>query len=80
MGHLRRPRSTHTAPMPAPMGSVNAQTVTNPSSRPGRAVSRSELVEPGAATGAFRGVGGLCLKSLEYTYYQVGTITSLIYE
>ena len=53
IGHLGRPRSTHTAPMPVPIGSVHAQmhaqTITKPS-RAGLPVSRSELVEPGAAT------------------------------
>ena len=31
IGHLGRPRSTHTAPVPVPMGSVHAQIVTKPS-------------------------------------------------
>ena len=49
IGHLGRPRSTHTTPMAVPMGSVHAQVITTPS-RAGLAVSRSELVEPGEAT------------------------------
>ena len=48
LGHLGRPRSTHTATVPVPMGSVHAQMIRKPS-RTGLAVSRSELVEPGAA-------------------------------
>ena len=51
-GHLGRPRSTHTAPTPVPMGSVHAHIITKPS-RVGLAVSRSELVEPGAAKRVF---------------------------
>ena len=59
IGRLGRPRSTHTAPTPAPMGSVHAQIITKPS-RAGLAVSRSELVEPGAATRVFRGMARPC--------------------
>ena len=65
--HLGQTRSTHTAPTPVPMGSVHAQIITKPS-RAGLAVSRSELVEPGAAAGVFRGMAGPCVKSLERTY------------
>ena len=68
IGHLGRPRSTHAEPMPVPMGSVHAQIITKPS-RAGLAVSRSELVEPGAATCVFRGMAGPCFKSLERTRY-----------
>ena len=49
IGHLGRPYSTHTAPMPVLTGSVHAHILTNPS-RAGLAVSRLELIEPGAAT------------------------------
>ena len=49
IGHLSRPRSTHTAPMPVPMGSVLAHILTKPS-RAGFAVIRLELIEPGAKT------------------------------
>ena len=66
IGHLGRPRSTQTAPMPAPMDSVHAQIIRK-SSRAGLAVSRSELVEPGAATCVFRGMAGPCLQSLKHT-------------
>ena len=48
-GHLGRPYSTHTAPMPARTGSVHAHILTKPS-RAGFAVIRLELIEPGAAT------------------------------
>ena len=69
--HRNRPlRSTElnaTAPMPVLTGSVDAHMLTKPS-RVGFAVSRSELVEPGAATCVFRGMAGMCLKSLEHTY------------
>ena len=67
ISHLGRPRSTHTAPTPAPMSSVHAQTITKPS-RPGLAVSCSEVVEPGAATCLFRGMAGPRLRSLEHVY------------
>ena len=66
IGHLGRPRSTHTAPMSIPMGSVHAQKITK-SSRARLAVSRSELVELGATTCVFRGMAGPGLKSLEHT-------------
>ena len=76
IGHLGRPRSTHTAPIPVPMGSVHVQTITKPS-RAGHAVSRSELVQPGAATCVFRDMAGPCIKSLDHTYQ--GTSTSKRY-
>ena len=69
IGHLGRPRSTHTAPMPVPMGCVYAQIITKPS-RAGFAVSRSELVEPEAATYVCRGMAVPCSKSLERTRYK----------
>ena len=62
--------NAHGTTMPAPMGSVQAQIITKPSRRAGLAVSRSELVKPGAATWVFRGMAGLagsCLKSLGHT-------------
>ena len=49
IGHLRRPYSTHTAPMPVLTGSVHVHILTKPS-RAGFAVIRLELIEPGAAT------------------------------
>ena len=49
IGHLGRPYSTHTAPMPVRMGSVHAHILTK-RSRAGFAVIRLELIEPGAAT------------------------------
>ena len=67
IGHLGRPRSTHTAPMPAPMGSVHPQLITKPF-RAGLAVSRSEFLEAGSATCVARGLSGPCLNSLEHTY------------
>ena len=49
-GHVCRPRSTHTAPIPVPAGSVHVHTQNKPS-RTGAVVSRSQLVElVGAAT------------------------------
>ena len=48
-GHLGRPYSTHTAPMPVLTGSVHAHILTKPS-RAGFAVIRLEFIEPGAAT------------------------------
>ena len=77
IGHLGRPRSTHTAPMPVLMGSVHAHIITKPS-RAGLPVSPSELVEPGAATCAVRGIAGPCLKSLEHIYLP-STSTSIIH-
>ena len=65
--------------MPVLTGSVHADILTKPS-RAGFAVSRLELIEPGAATCArrdnvcqarqrvFRGMAGPCLKSLERMY------------
>ena len=47
-GHVCRLRSTHTAPIPFPAGSVHAHTNTKPS-RAGAVVSRSQLVDLGAA-------------------------------
>ena len=58
-----RPRSKRTPPMPVPMGSVRAQILMN-LSRVGVAVSRSELVEPCAATCFVRGMAGRCFKML----------------
>ena len=49
IGHLGRPYSTHTAPMPVLTGSVHAHIRTKPS-RAGFAVIRVELIEPGAET------------------------------
>ena len=49
IGHLGRPYSTHTAPMPVLTGSVRAHVLTKSSSA-GFAVIRLELIEPGAAT------------------------------
>ena len=49
IGHLGRPYSTHTAPMPVLTGSVRADILTKPS-RAGFAVIRLELIEPGAET------------------------------
>ena len=49
IGHLGRPYSTHTAPMPVLMGSVHAHILTKPS-RAGFSVVRLELIEPGAET------------------------------
>ena len=49
IGHLGRPYSTHTAPMPVLTGSVHAHILTKPS-RAGFAVSRLELIEPGGET------------------------------
>ena len=65
-GHVGRPYSTHTVPMPVLTGSVHAHILTKPS-RAGFAVSRLELIEPGAAT-CVLGMAGPCLKSLERTY------------
>ena len=48
IGHLGPPYSTHTAPMPLPTGCVHAHILTKPCA--GFAVSRLELIEPGAAT------------------------------
>ena len=67
IGHLGRPHSTHTAPMPVLTGSVHAPILTKPS-RAGFSVSRSKLIEPGVATCSFRGVAGPRLESLEHTY------------
>ena len=67
IGHIDRPRSTHRAPMPVPVGSVHAQIITKPS-RAGLAASRSELVEPGTATCVFTDMAGPCVKSSEHTY------------
>ena len=55
--------------MPVLMGSVHSHTITKPP-RAGVAVSRSELVEPGAATCVFRGMAGPYFKSLERTRYE----------
>ena len=49
IGHLGRPYSTHTAPMPVLTGSVHAHILTR-LSRAGSAVNRLELIEPGAET------------------------------
>ena len=49
IGHLGRPYSTHTAPMPVLTGSVHAHILTKPS-RAGFAVIRLELMEPSAET------------------------------
>ena len=49
IGHLGRPYSTHTAPMPVLTGSVHAHILTKPS-RAGFAVIRLELVEADAET------------------------------
>ena len=49
IGHLRRPYSTHAAPMPVLAGSVHAHILTKPS-RAVFAVIRVELIEPGAET------------------------------
>ena len=49
IGHLRRPYSTHTAPMPVLTGSAHAHILTKPS-RAGFAVIRLELTKPGAET------------------------------
>ena len=49
VGHLGRPHSTHTVPMPVLTGSVHAHILTKPS-RAGFAVIRLELIEPGAET------------------------------
>ena len=76
-GHLGRPRSRHTAPMPAPMGSVHALLITKPCA--GLALSRSESVEPGATTCVFGGAAGPCLKSLEHTHLVSATTTSIVY-
>ena len=76
ISHLGRPHSTHTAPMPILTGSIHAHILTKPS-RAGFAISRSELIEPGAVTCVFRGMAGLCLKSLEHIYVP-GTSASMI--
>ena len=78
IGHLGRPYSMHTAPMPVLTGSVHAHILTKPS-RAVLAVIRLELIEPGAATcvynearprersdrGRFLGMPGPFLKSLD---------------
>ena len=53
IGHLGRPYSTHTAPMPVLTGSVHAHILTKPS-RAGFAVIRLEFIEPGAATSVYQ--------------------------
>ena len=58
IGHLGRPYSTHTAPMPVLMGSVHAPILTKPS-RAGFAVIRLESIEPGAATCVYRHAWGV---------------------
>ena len=52
----------------SPMGAVLAQISSKPS-RAGLALSHSELVDPGAATCAFRGMAGPPLKRWEHTYH-----------
>ena len=49
--------------MLVPTGSVHAHILAKPS-RAGFVVSRSDLVEPGAATCVFRGMARPCFKSL----------------
>ena len=49
IGHLGRPYSTHTAPMPVLTGSVRTHILKKPS-RAGFVVIRLELIEPGAET------------------------------
>ena len=49
IGHLGRPYSTHTVPMPVLTRSVHAHILTK-SSRAVFAVMRLELIEPGVAT------------------------------
>ena len=49
IGHLGRPYSTHTVTMSVLTGSVHAHILSKPS-RGVFAVSRLELIEPGAAT------------------------------
>ena len=56
IGHLGRPHATHTAPMRVLTGSVHAHILTKPI-RAGFAVSRSELIEPSAATCVTRHLG-----------------------
>ena len=77
IGHLGRPYSTHTSPMPVLTGSVHANIPKKPC-RAVFAVIRLELIEPGAATcvsnearprdrsdrGRFLGMPGPFLKSL----------------
>ena len=52
---IGRPHSTHTTPMPVLTGCVHAHILTKPS-RAGFAVSRSELMEPGAEKCVFTGM------------------------
>ena len=60
-----RPRSKRTTPMPAPMGSVQAQILLIMKlSRASCSITRSELVEPCAATCFVRGMVGRCFKML----------------
>ena len=66
MSHIGRPRSTHKVPVAVPVGSVHPQIIRK-FSRAGLAVSRSELVELGAATCILGGMAGPCYKSLERT-------------
>ena len=82
IGHLSRPYSTHTAPVPVRTGSVHAHILTK-HSRAGFAVIRLELIEPGAATCVhnearprersdrfrFLGMPGMFLKSLDSCIY-----------
>ena len=49
IGHLGRPYSTHTAPIPVLTGFVHAHILTKPY-RAGFAAIRLELIEPGAET------------------------------
>ena len=58
--------------MPLLTGSVHVHILTRPS-RAGFAVSRSELIEPGAATCVFRGMAGACFKLQELGTYVPGT-------
>ena len=58
----------------SPVGSVRAQILTKPSCA-GVAVSRSKLVEPGAATCVFIGMAGPCFK-----FQKLGTYVQGMYE
>ena len=58
----------------SPDGLVHAHLLTKPS-RAGFAVSRSELIEPGAATCAFRGMAGPSFKFQKLGTYVSGTNT-----
>ena len=72
ISHLCRSQSTHTAPTPVLTGSEHAHILTKPF-RAVFAVSRSELIEPGAATCVFRGMAGPRFKFQKLGTYVPGT-------